>query len=549
MNKIRTCVTPKQQFLYGIHRPSYTVSNIRDNKKVEHLGTSADAVDNQLALDNRHNFPDGPLTISKADRIFEIPNPLPFRGTTFINQEWADASAVNIHRFSLPRKEQISLSLILQQAGISSSLISKLPSAVLLALATCSTDPQDLIALAELSCQIERDGAANPVGLLFRRKKNGRRGPVIHDHALFEAVANNQYLPDSYKKVMVVRPGAQGDSEIVGEYQSNNTHVFEYLRRNSYIANGHYAANMADDAIRYTIQELAADDMQGLRHLYYQRTYIRLAELLGLDLSLAQKGLSPEQLESLRQKIQQAINNNQNIASPATLWGWNFGFDYAPSGYRLHASHQQIHQQYALIPGTVSACIGDSETSYGELPAFGCGDMVAEVIGHYREQYHSDFFADYIGCIRNNRRIDGRKDRENSLVVWEDEQVMLFVPKAQTSQWELQLMALHDRQGMAVGNILEADPAMRFSLDKGILLAQKILAGLGAAMVTSIEYPKRIGRKDEGDQHLLYAFLPRLPESPGAFSEAQLRFINGHYPEDFAAICRQQLAKPGSDSA
>ncbi len=546
MNKIRTCVTPEKQFLYGIHKPSYTVSNIRDSKKVEHLGTSADAVDNGLVLDNRHNFPDGPLTISTADRIFEIPNPLPFRGTTFINQEWADVSAADSRRFSLPKKEQISLNLILQQAGISLSLLSKLPSAVLLALATCSTDPQDLIALAELSCQMERDAAANPVGLFFRRNKNGRRGPVIHDHALFEAVANNPNLPDSYKKIMVVRPGAQGDSEIVGEYQSNKTHVFEYLRRNSYIANGHYAANMADDAIRYTIKELAVDDMQGLRYLYYQRTYIRLAELLGLDLPEEQQGLSPEQLESLRQKIRQAINNNQDIVSPATLWGWNFGFDYAPSGYRLHASHQQIHQQYALIPGTVSACTGDPETSYGELPAFGCGDMVAEVISHYREQYHSDFFADYIGCIRNNQRMDNRKNRENSLVVWEDEQVMLFVPKAQTSQWELQLMALHDRQGTAVGNILEADPAMRFSLDKGILLAQKILAALGATMVTSIEYPKRIGRTDKGDQHLLYAFLPRLPESPGAFSEAQLRFINGHYPEDFAAICRQQLATLGS---
>ena len=60
--------------------------------------------------------------------------------------------------------------------------------------------------------------------------------------------------------------------------------------------------------------------------------------------------------------------------------------------------------------------------------------------------------------------------------------------------------------------------------------------------------PKRIagkGRKGEPGQHLLYAFLPRLPESPGAFSEAQLRFINGHYPEDFAAVCRQQLVTVG----
>ena len=91
------------------------------------------------------------------------------------------------------------------------------------------------------------------------------------------------------------------------------------------------------------------------------------------------------------------------------------------------------------------------------------------------------------------------------------------------------------------GNILECDAPMRQSLDKGIYKAQQALAGLGAQMVTSIEYSKRLTQDTSLLQPLLYAFLPRLPESPGAFSEAQLRFINGHYPEDFAAVCRQQL--------
>jgi hypothetical protein len=95
--------------------------------------------------------------------------------------------------------------------------------------------------------------------------------------------------------------------------------------------------------------------------------------------------------------------------------------------------------------------------------------------------------------------------------------------------------------GGTVGNIVEADSCVRDSLDTGILLAQKALAGLGARMVTSIEYPKRLGGGEDRNQPLLYAFLPRLPESPGAFSEAQLRFINGHYPEDFAAVCRRRL--------
>ena len=357
MNKLRTCVTPEKRFVYGIHKPSYTVSNLRAGKKIERLGAIKGS-DDELALDNSANFPDGTLTIGKADWIFEIPNPFPFRGTTFIDQEWADASAADYRRISLPVKEQTSLTQTLQEAGVSSTLFGKLPSAVLLALATCSTDPRDLIQLAEHSCRIEKDTAGLPVGLIYKRKKNGRIRPVMLDHALFEAVANNPFLPDSYKKVMVVRPGAQGSSEIVGEWPGNgdnhDTHVFEYLRRNSYIADGHYAANMADDAIRYAIDELSAADMQGVRHLYYQRTYVRLAELLGLELPTAQQGLTLEQLEGLRQKIVQAIDAH-DISAMATLWGWNFGFDYAPSGYRLHASHQQIHQQYAMLPETVSA--------------------------------------------------------------------------------------------------------------------------------------------------------------------------------------------------
>ena len=349
MNKLRTCITPEKQFVYGIHKPSYTVCNLRAGKKIERLGAIKGRDDEQV-LDNRGNYPDGTLAIGKADWIFEIPNPFSFRGTTFIDQEWADASAADYRRISLPAKEQTSLTQTLQAAGVSSTLFSKLPSAVLLALATCSTDPFDLIQLAELTCQIEKDPTGVPLGLEYRRTKHGRIRPVMHNHALFEAVANNPCLPDSYKKVMVVRPGAQGGSEIVGEWPGDgdrhDTHVLEYLRRNSYIAGGHYAANMADDAIRYAIKDLSAADMQGVRHLYYQRTYIRLAELLGLELPTGQQGLTPEQLEGLRQKIGQAIDD-QDISAMATLWGWNFGFDYAPSGYRLHASHQQIHQQYA----------------------------------------------------------------------------------------------------------------------------------------------------------------------------------------------------------
>ncbi len=260
---------------------------------------------------------------------------------------------------------------------------------------------------------------------------------------------------------------------------------------------------------------------------------------------LGTKIYSAELLEKLRIEIQQKLSNNISPEISATLWGWNFGFDYAPTQYRLHASHQQIHQQYAMLPQNVDTFSGDPHIPLGNMDSFGCGDMVAEVMQSYNKFKKSCFFSDYLACIRNNIRMDGRNDLESSLILWEDPHAVLFVPKAQTSQWELQLMALENNTGEVIGNVLEADTASRTSLDRGIFLAQKALAGLGARMVTSIEYPKRIGSTGAIGQHLLYSFLPKLPESPGAFSEAQLRYINGHYPEDFAAVCRQQLQKIG----
>ena len=214
------------------------------------------------------------------------------------------------------------------------------------------------------------------------------------------------------------------------------------------------------------------------------------------------------------------------------MWGWNYGFDYAPSGYRLHASHQQIHQQYALIPEHVPIT---SSGSIQSKPAYACGDMIQSFIEKYHRRTGADFFACYEKAVSSNQRMDGRRNRPSGLQVYADKRVMLFVPKAQTSQWELQLMPLEP-----VGNIVEADEPMRNSLDRGLLIAMRILAAMGAAMVTVFEYSKRFNRLDS-NQRLLYVFLPRLPESPGAFSEAQLRWISGHYPEDFALACRLRL--------
>jgi len=161
--------------------------------------------------------------------------------------------------------------------------------------------------------------------------------------------------------------------------------------------------------------------------------------------------------------------------------------------------------------------------------------MVGEFVRGYRHAVGRPFFTNYLKAIRTNTRTDGKDQGESSLTIVEDDNVLLFVPKAQTSQWELQLMPLKP-----CGNILEADAAMRQSLDRGIITALWILEALGAEMVTSIEFSKRFDDL-QGDQQLLYSFLPKLPGSMGAFSEAQLRWINGHFPEDFAMACRLKL--------
>jgi hypothetical protein len=254
---------------------------------------------------------------------------------------------------------------------------------------------------------------------------------------------------------------------------------------------------------------------------------------LGVEVSVRRRGLHPEELETLRQAILAALSRGGTaVEQVATLWGWNFGYGFSGSGYRLHASHQMIHQQYALVPQWVNST--DDEA----LPAYCCGDLVAEVVELYRQQFHSDFFTDYRRALANNTRTD-QGPGEQSLVVWEDEHVLLFVPKAQVSQWELQVMVVADHDQGPVGNVVEADADVRRSLDLGILKAQQALAGLGATMVSSIEYSKRLGLGN--GQRLLYSFLPKLPWSMGAFSEAQGRYILGHYPEDFALACRRQL--------
>lgn len=545
--RLQTCISPAGKFVYGVHDPHFKVTNLREGEYHEALGR----LDDGKEIFNHRNFPESHVQEDQADSIFEIPNPLPFRGVTYICRSWADSKVGDLAAIALPAPSATSYNDYLRsiQAGDpldeeqTASAFRNLPESVMLALAATSTDPADLVRLAGISCSFSNDpDNGRPMGLKYTRTAGGRTMPAIHNHALFEVLVNNPHLPDSYKKCMVLRPGVQGGSEIVGEWGSvgGTSHIFEYLRRNSYIPWGHYAANMADDAVRYQINDLSLSDMRGLRHLFYQRTYVRLAGMLGIPLPDMRRTLTEEELETLRLKIITSLKEpdaRHGLQFTATLWGWNFGFDYSPTHYRLHASHQQIHQQYALLPETVNSRHDTSDQAAATIPSFGCGDLVADFIRQYQETTGRPFFDAYLEAIRTNSRMDGRPDQPSSLIIYEDEQVILFVPKAQTSQWEIQLMPLQ-----RVGNILEADKPLRKSLDYAILVAQKILAGLGARMVTSIEFPKRFN-DEASDQRLLYAFLPKLPQSMGAFSEAQLRYINGHYPEDFAAACRSHLDK------
>ena len=524
-------VTPRG-FRVGVHKPSYTVANFRKETKKDILGR----IEGQGSFDNARNFPGGRVVEEGARWIYEIVNPLVFRGATYIDDAWAAARAEDPGMIRIGPRKKCSLSALLARHVEADSLrriVENLPQPVLYDLAANSTDGEELVLLAESCCRFVHADDGLPTGLCFVQKEGGVRAD-IDDFELFETIANNPFLPDVYKEVMVLRPGVQGGSEIVGDFRQDTTHVYEYLRRNSYIPWGHFAANMAEDAIRYRTSDLSLTDMQGLRHLYYQRIFSTLADQLAIAVDVERRMMTVDELEQLRHAVVAALakGGERGTGLSATLWGWNFGYDFSGSGCRLHASHQMIHQQYAMVPDSVTTLDG------GEMPAFGCGDQVADTVARYHQEYDRDFFTDYLAAIRENRRMDGR-NLEKSLIVYEDEAVMIFVPKAQVSQWELQIMVIADENDMPVGNILEADSGVRAALDAAILRVQHIYAAMGARMVTSIEYPKRIGVKN--GQRLLHAFLPKLPWSMGAFSEAQQRYICGHFPEDFARACRHQM--------
>ncbi len=527
---------PGGRFLWAIHRPHFSVVNLRRHSALGVLGR--DEKGNEVL--NIANFPDGPLDYGESEEIVEIPNSFPFWGATYILTWPAGKLAEAPGDFSFEPAgrgvgsgSEESLREILGENDQGAKL-SALPRYLLLAMAQNSRDPALLSRLAELSCELIHDANGAPVGLRYH-SGGERPRPLIHDHDLYEALGNNPALPLELKGIMVLFPGAQGDSPVVGEYMDGETHVWEYLRANSYIPWGHFASNMAHDSVRYSAGQLSYRDMLGLRHLYYQRVYVKLAvDLKILDPQGAsetdQAPLGPQELEELRSAVLERFSRGETGNFSATMWGWNYGFDFSPSGFRLHASHQQIHQQFALVREEV-----DSNLQGKSLPSFAVGDLVADFASEYKGRHGRDFFQAYISAIVNNRRTDGRMDLPSSLIVHEDDDVMVFIPKAQRSQGEVQVMTKKE-----VGNILEADVTTRLALDRALFMAIKALHRLGARMVTSYEVSKRFHGADR-DQRLFYCMLPRHPQSPGAFSERQQRWVTGHYPEDFARAMRMML--------
>ncbi len=558
----RSCVHPSGRFTCGLHRPHYKVINLRQTVAQSLLGHD----DHGRPVDNHINFPKGDLEIVNTQGVFEIPNPFPFWGTTFILEGPARrfSDAPDNFRFKTGSQSEEKSSILedLLKGTLSNGRrrysLRDLPRNLKLTLAQTSRDPEVLEALAQESCKLEIGPSGRPVGIHYRSNGSDLT-PVILDHDMFEVLGNNPFLPDDYKLAMVLRPGVQGKNPVVGEYiQGPKTHIWEYLRSNSYIPWGHFASNMAHDCICYNVKALSTEDISGLRHLYYQRVYVKMAssldELTGMlgnlsmdplmDMVPRNRAMDIDEMERLRvalaDRIALLLDKGYSLPFTSTLWGWNYGFDFSASGYRLHASHQQIHQQFALIPPFVEIVGSKDKGIEGEqIPTYAVGDNVREFIRRFEAVHGRAFFKCYMEAIRSNERLDGKTGLPASLVIQEDENAILCIPKAQRSQGEVQIIS------KGAGNILEADTGTRSTLDRLILLAVSTLANMGAEMITCYEISKRFDER-ELDQRLVYCFLPRHAQSPGAFSERQGRWVTGHFPEDFARAFSHNM-DPGKD--
>lgn len=548
---LRSCLKPPGHFVVGIHDPSYYVKNVRHSSFCRVLGHTPDG----SPVVNDVNFPGGDFFVNSAEKVYEIHNVFPCWGATYILSKSAESIASKPGSWEFKRKwpdENFHIIKDLVKHGLKSKdgntyNLNDLPRSLKIAIARRCDDSEILEAMASSICKIELDSNNKAVGIGFEEFQSSRR-PNIADYELFKALVANPYLPDDYKRAMILMPGIQGGNPIVGEYRKEKSHAWEYLRANSYIPWGHYASNMAHDSVRYNVRDLSFEDLKGLRHLYYQRILIRMETSLSETLNdpgIVQTTSNPSdqitvhELDGLRERVKKNISKvletGHKLPFNSTLWGWNYGFDSSQSGYRLHASNQQIHQQFALIPSTTEIFPSDKNYNNNQFTSYAAGDHVSEFAEAYRYKYKRSFFDDYITAIKSNRRTDGRKDLEASLVIHEDENAMLFVPKAQRSQAEIQIIAQKE-----IASIIYADRKARESIDYMIWLAVRLLSLAGAEMITCCEMSGRFD-KNGSDQRLMYYFLPRHPSSPGSFSEHQGRWITGHFPEDVALTLRRKL--------
>ena len=551
----RTCVDPSGAYICALHKkPSFRVKNYRETNSLAILGHDQEG----RSVNNQANFPQGDVEINNADGVYEIPNAFPFWGATYILFAQAGQFSEDPEQFKfrkldegLDKPSSLLKDLLkgrLKDSNEKTYSLKDLPRTLLLSLSQTSRDPEILKAIAHLACKFELDRNNDPVGVKYEPDELNQLKPAFLDHDLFEVLGNNEALPDNYKLVMVLAPGIQGDSQVVGEYTSGpQTHIWEYLRADSYIPWGHYASNMAHDCVKYKVRELLPKDITGLRRLYYQRVYTQMALNLNIDQGIVLKemnALSDHELEALRRAVIKEVskrrNKNEKLPFTATLWGWNYGFDFSPSGYRLHASHQQIHHQFALIPPYVK-CVDMDDFLSRSIQTYAVGDQVAHFAALYKKAYGQPFFKAYLRAIRTNKRLDNKKGLPSNLVVYEDKNVMIHVPKAQRSQGEVQIMTIHP-----IGNVLEAGSDVRSSLDRCIRLAIRTMNRLGAQMVTCYEVSKRFDNPCM-DQRLFYCLLPRHAHSPGAFSERQERWVTGHFPEDYAETFRRAMESVQAD--
>ena len=208
MSSFRSCVGKDAKFIVGIHKPKFEIKNLRNNDYLESLGQLEDGT----TVDNSVNFPKEDLYEPGADIIYEIANAFPFRGTTYINSAWADIKAGHPEKIRIAAPEPCSLLQNFKKMGgdnnrelkDKNSILDILPHALLIALAQASTDPEELMILAQKSCNILFDPKNQnlskiPVGIGYKKEKSGKTTPDIYDHELFEVLVNNRYLPDNYK--------------------------------------------------------------------------------------------------------------------------------------------------------------------------------------------------------------------------------------------------------------------------------------------------------------------------------------------------------------